>query len=186
MFLSQMWRIKSCMSSQSKGYLTFAGAVSPQSLSGPSGVAVDASGNVYVADYSVNEVKEFIGGTGVPISVGSGFSSPSSVAVDRSGNVFVADTLHNAVKEIVAVNGSIPATDPTINSIGSGFTFPSGLRWTGTGTSLLWISIVLARMAQPGWAIKRDSGCRRLQDRTHVIHRVSWWRRSGWKRKCLR
>jgi len=118
---------------EANGYSTFT-IVSPNlSLSGPTGVAVDGSGNVYVADYSVSAVKEFIGGGGAPITVGSGFYAPEGVAVDGSGDVFVADTGHNAVKEIVAVNGTIPGNNPTINTLGSGFDQPTNLVVDGHG-----------------------------------------------------
>src|SRR5271154_542199 len=49
-----------------------------------------------------------------PVALGSGFSSPTGVAVDAAGDVFVADSGNSAVKEIVAVDGSIPANNPTI------------------------------------------------------------------------
>lgn len=83
----------------------------------PNGVAVDAAGNVYVADAGHNAVKKIPIGGGSPVSIGSGFSNPSGVAVDASGNVYVADAGHNAVKKIPAGGGS------TV-SIGSGFSDP--------------------------------------------------------------
>jgi len=67
---------------------------------------VYGSGNVFVADFGNNEVKEIVASGGVVTSasavhiVGSGFSNPSGVAVDGSGNVFVADMGNNEVKEI--------------------------------------------------------------------------------------
>jgi hypothetical protein len=88
-------------------------------------VAVDASGNVFVADSGNNAVKELVAVNGsIPTSptiltLGSGFFDPEGVAVDASGNVFVADFGNNAVKELVAVNGSIP-TSPTILTLLSG------------------------------------------------------------------
>jgi hypothetical protein len=72
----------------------------------PNGVAVDGSGNVFVADYFHNAVKEIVAVNGVVSSsstvntIGSGFTLPIGVAVDGSGNVFVADYGNNAVKEI--------------------------------------------------------------------------------------
>jgi large repetitive protein len=105
----------------------------------PSGVAVDGSGNVFVADIGNSTVKEILAVNGVVSSssmvttLGSGFSDPFGVAVDGSGNVFVADRNNHAVKEILAVNGSIPASNPTINTLGSGFSLPFGVAVDGSG-----------------------------------------------------
>ncbi len=95
----------------------------------PHGVAVDASGNIFIADTGNNAVKEVLsagGYTGVK-TLGSGFNGPYAVAVDASGNVYVADTGNNAIKEILAVAGSIPASNPTIMTLGSGFNSPTGV-----------------------------------------------------------
>ncbi|HWZ01536.1 MAG TPA: hypothetical protein VNX17_10665 [Edaphobacter sp.] len=98
-------------------------------FNGPGGVAVDASGNIFVADTGSSAVEEILASSGYTsvISLGSGFNSPQGVAVDASGNVFVADTGNNAVKEIVAVNGTIPAANPTILPLGGGFLSPMGV-----------------------------------------------------------
>ena len=69
----------------------------------PAGVAVDASGNVYVADIENNAVYEVPPGcTSVSCvkTLGGGFNGPQGVAVDASGNVYVADTNNIVVKEI--------------------------------------------------------------------------------------
>jgi hypothetical protein len=98
-------------------------------LNNPTGVAVDGSGNIYVADPGSNAVKEILAVNGsIPASptiriLGSGFNQPSSVALDGSGNVYVADTGNSAVKEILAVKGGIPAS-PAIVTLGSGFNTP--------------------------------------------------------------
>jgi len=89
-------------------------------FNGPEGVAVDASGNVYVADFYNNAVKKIPTGGGVPITIGSGFLNPAAVAVDVLGNVYVADHGHNLVKEIPLGVGT-PVT------IGSGFSAPTGV-----------------------------------------------------------
>ena len=107
---------------------------------GPTGVAVDPAGDVYVSDETNNAVYEILAVNGsIPATnpnthqVGSGFISPSNVSLDSSGNVYVADYGNQAVKEILAVNGSIPATDPTIKTLGSGFITPEGLVIDGSG-----------------------------------------------------
>ena len=70
-------------------------------------MAVDGSGNVYVAD-NTNAVKEMPPGCTSTnytsnlctiTTLGGGFR-PDGVAVDGSGNVYVADTYNNAVKEM--------------------------------------------------------------------------------------
>ena len=69
------------------------------SFSLPTGVAMDGSGNVYVADTSNNAVEEILaaGGYITVNALGGGFSAPQDVAVDGRGNVYVADTSNNAV-----------------------------------------------------------------------------------------
>jgi DNA-binding beta-propeller fold protein YncE len=73
----------------------------------PEGVAVDASGNVWVADEKNNRIEKF-SSTGTFIaaygSAGSGndqFASPWGVAVNQStGNVYVADNANNRIEEL--------------------------------------------------------------------------------------
>jgi hypothetical protein len=90
----------------------------------PTGVAVDASGDVFVADYNNNAVKKIVAVNGVVSAssqvstIGSGFSYPSGVAVDGSGNVFVADQNNNAVKE-VDLSDPPALSFPTATSVGS-------------------------------------------------------------------
>ncbi len=56
----------------------------------PVGVAVDAAGDVFVADIGTNAVYEVLP-SGTIKTIGSGFSGPRGVAVDAAGDVFVAD-----------------------------------------------------------------------------------------------
>jgi hypothetical protein len=74
----------------------------------PFDVAVDAAGNVYVADTNNNRVQEWAPGatTGVTVAGTNGEGSdddqllfPGGVAVDSSGDVYVADTDNNRVQE---------------------------------------------------------------------------------------
>jgi len=74
-------------------------------FSAPSGVAVDAAGNVFVGDFNNSAVKMIPVGGGATISIGSGFNHTFGVAVDGSGNVYVADDLNGAVKKIAPVGG---------------------------------------------------------------------------------
>ena len=77
--------------------LSFAGVQTTlgSGFTSPTDVAVDQSGNVFVADYGNNAVKEIVAVNGrIPTNptirtLGSGFEYPPGVAVDRNGNVYV-------------------------------------------------------------------------------------------------
>jgi sugar lactone lactonase YvrE len=82
-------------------------------FSGPQGIAIDASGNLYVAD-SFNSAIRKVTPAGVVTTVsGDGtigyvdgpaasakFYSPQSLVVDASGNIFVADMGNNMIRKI--------------------------------------------------------------------------------------
>jgi gliding motility-associated-like protein len=95
-------------------------------FSQPEGLAVDAAGNVYVADEVNNAVKKIPAGNGTPVTLGSGFSDPTGVAVDAAGNVYVADAGNTAVKEI-PVGGGAPVV------LGSGFIAPTSVAVDAAG-----------------------------------------------------
>jgi sugar lactone lactonase YvrE len=73
--------------------------ISTSALDIPAGIAVDASGNLYIADTGNNRVlKETLAsGSYTESEIGSGFSSPSGIAVDGSGNVYIADSGNNRI-----------------------------------------------------------------------------------------
>jgi sugar lactone lactonase YvrE len=70
-------------------------------LSGPSGVAVDGNGNVYIADTGNNRVVELPwtgNGYGAQTTVPmAGLSSPMGLAVDGAGNLYVASNDNDKV-----------------------------------------------------------------------------------------
>lgn len=94
-------------------------------LGDPSGVAVDANGNVYIADQFNSVVRKINGVTGIIATVaglGQGaplFSGdngpatnarlffPHSVTVDASGNIYIADTGNQRIRKVTASTGII-------------------------------------------------------------------------------
>jgi len=88
----------------------------------PNGVAVDASGNVYIADTRNNAIREWSASTGQVITLlSTGPNSPSGVAVDGSGNVYFTDAGAAVVKEWSAGTGQVTTL------VSSGLNTPWGL-----------------------------------------------------------
>jgi len=80
---------------------TFVESTGPYPLSGPTGVAVDAAGDIFVADAGTGQVVE-IGAHGTFQTVGTGLLYPQGLAVDGAGDLFIADNDLNAVVEVPA------------------------------------------------------------------------------------
>jgi hypothetical protein len=103
-------------------------------LGGPEGVAVDASGNLYIADTGNQRIRYVntggiittIAGTGATRFSGDGgaataatFSTPVGVSLDASGNVYVADEFNNRIRRFVP-GGAIATFAGTTISVGDG------------------------------------------------------------------
>jgi sugar lactone lactonase YvrE len=79
-------------------------------------VAVDGTGNLYVADSDNNKIKDLSQGSSswTDITGNGGFYWPRGIAVDSAGNLYVADTGNNKIKELVAQ--TLPIVPTTLNS----------------------------------------------------------------------
>jgi trimeric autotransporter adhesin len=84
-------------------------------LSSPRDLAVDVSGNVYIADSNNSRVRRLSPGGQITTIAGSGLfgysgddnqaarsalAVPRGLAVDRGGNIYIADTLNNRIRKI--------------------------------------------------------------------------------------
>ena len=89
---------------------------------------VDRLGNVFIADYMNNAIKEWNASTQtVSTLVSSGVSHPLGVAVDGAGNVYFSDSDTNTVNEW------IESTSTVITLVSSGLHEPAGLAVDGFG-----------------------------------------------------
>lgn len=113
-------------------------------LLGPSGVAVDGSGNVYVAETSNHVIKVFNAGGTLTSTIGtlgtsglnngtlttSTFSTPVGVAVNSAGTlIYVTDTFNDVVRR-VDIGGN------AVTTIASGFSRPWGIAISSDGGTL--------------------------------------------------
>jgi sugar lactone lactonase YvrE len=121
----------------SNGYTGDGGPATAAQFYNPIAVAVDSSGNVYVADSGNGAVRMIANGTistiagngtlsytgdGGPASLAQ-FSAISSIGVDAQGNLYVADTNNNAIR-LFPLGGSVTtiAGNGTLGYIGDGGT----------------------------------------------------------------
>jgi trimeric autotransporter adhesin len=97
------------------------GPATSAKLSGPYGVAVDVSGNMYIADFKC--IRMVTKSTGIITTVAGngnyGYSgdgglatsaelfNPYSVAVDASGDIYIADTYNNRIRVVTMSTGII-------------------------------------------------------------------------------
>jgi sugar lactone lactonase YvrE len=103
------------------GYSSDGGAATNALLYSPEGVALDASGDLYIADAYNNRVRKVdtngiittVAGNGTNNFSGDGGAAtnatmryPSGVAVDNAGNLFIADDINYRIRQVWA-NGII-------------------------------------------------------------------------------
>jgi DNA-binding beta-propeller fold protein YncE len=101
-------------------------------LTSPSDVAVDAAGNLWVADFEGDFVQKFSPG-GQPLerigqkgSAPGQFAGPSGVTVDGQGNVYVADTNNQRIQKLSASGQSLALWGKGGDGPGQ-FRLPSGV-----------------------------------------------------------
>lgn len=96
------------------GKFNFADGAGPQALFAfPTGVAVDQSGNIFVADVGNHKIRKITPGGVVSTLAGSGkegfadgtgseaiFSQPNGLAIDEMGNIYIAEFSGNRIRKI--------------------------------------------------------------------------------------
>ena len=122
-------------------------------LMGPDGVAVDTSGNVYIADTGNNRVRMVTASTGdIATIAGNGsvgftngtsaltaeLDGPTALALDQSGDLYIADTANSAVRKLSLSGATITivAGKGTSGYSGDGGAATSAALATPTGIAL--------------------------------------------------
>ena len=127
------------------GYSGDGGPATAAMLTEPTDVALDVSGNLFIADYGGHTIRKVapdgtistVAGTGIPGFIGDGgpataaqLSSPVGVVVDESGNLYIGDSDNHRIRKV--------APDGTITTVaGTGQGGFSGDGGPATAASLL-------------------------------------------------
>jgi sugar lactone lactonase YvrE len=101
-----------------EGFSGDAGPASAATLNVPASVAIDAAGNLYVADSGNNRVRKINASTGIITTIAGGTSQafsgdsgpanqaglygPYTLALDSQGSLFIADVFHNRIRKVSA------------------------------------------------------------------------------------
>jgi hypothetical protein len=131
------------------------GSGTSASFHGPSGIAVTATGDLYVSDTlnhtvrkvtsggTVTTIAGVAGASGFVDATGSAvrFHGPQGLVLDGSGNLFVADTNNNAIRKLVVSSGAVTTVAGQTGAAGSTdgansqalFHFPSGVGVDASG-----------------------------------------------------
>ncbi|OLE40274.1 MAG: hypothetical protein AUG16_04860 [Thaumarchaeota archaeon 13_1_20CM_2_39_20] len=110
----------------------------------PQGVALDSSGNIYVADRGNDRVQKFSSSGEYLLTLGvsgtsgidiSHFNTPVSVALDSSGNIYVADTYNHRIQKFSS-SGEYLMTLGVSGKFGTDnahFSYPEGVALDSSG-----------------------------------------------------
>lgn len=141
------------------GYVN--GAATDAEFYGPQGLAVDAQGNVFVADFGNNVIRKitpdgtvstFAGNTNAGYVNGAAtvaeFSSPVGIAIDKTGILYVADQNNNMIRKITAdgvvsliagtkTAGYVNAQVNTSTGFTASFNHPGGIAVDANGNLII-------------------------------------------------
>jgi len=136
------------LAGSAKGYIDNVGAAAL--FNTPIGIAVDVTGNVYVADTGNHRIRKVTPGgdvTTVALSVsgfldGTGtntrFNTPRGMCLDKAGNLLIADTNNHQIRKLTPageLSTLVGSSDGYIDDAGrkARFSFPTAVAVDGSG-----------------------------------------------------
>ena len=140
----------------SPGYTADNIAATGSALNNPADVAVDAAGNVYIADYNNQRIRKVdtsgiittVAGNGISgylgdnvAAISTRISDPLSVLIDAAGNLYIADAGNKRIRKVdtagiittIAGNGSTGYAGDGGLAINASLNVPSGLYLDAAG-----------------------------------------------------
>ena len=112
----------------------------------PLGLAVDTSGNIFIADSKNNAIRK-LDTNNVVSTVVTGFLEPAAVTIGANGDLWVADTRRHLIQRVDSNGVATVMAGDTNNPSGgyadallaseAQFNNPRGLLWMGTSSGLL-------------------------------------------------
>ena len=174
------------------GYMfSFTGDGGPATLANmynPAGVAVDAAGNIYIADQGNSRIRKVEAATGIITTFAgngtAGFSgdggaaitaklqNPSGVAVDTSGNVYIADEFNSRIRKVNAL-GIISTVAGTGTA---GFSGDSG---PATGAKISYPADIATDLSGNLYIADRGNSCVRKVNISGIISSLTLYNTTG-------
>ncbi|RKZ37867.1 MAG: hypothetical protein DRQ49_15445, partial [Gammaproteobacteria bacterium] len=160
------------------GYHGDGGAATSAALTYPTSVAIDSSGNLYIADQYNHRIRKVdtsgiistVAGTGTfggyyhsgsydngdgGAAINAQLSSPEGVAVDSSGNLYIADTFGNRIRKVELGTNAPTFTSTAITSVNKDTLYSYSITTHGVNGGN---SLTITAPTTPTWLSLTDNG----------------------------